>query len=125
MPNQDQILRIGFALFSVISSFCFVYYAVGILYGSAASPGLRTFAYVVGGYGLLNVYILSWAWRTRPSWAGAINLALAVCVFGAVLIDTFRAGLNSAMQLVGLLGLAAVLGINWWAVKILCRESGT
>ncbi len=122
MSKPDQTLRIGFAIFSALTSFLFVYYAVSVIYGSEASQWLKTFAYVAGGYGLLNIYILSWAWRSRASWTMMANMAIGICMFGVVLVDTFKAGIGSGMHLVGLLGLAFVLGINWFAVKVLCQQ---
>lgn len=122
MSNQDKILRNGFALFSAISSFMFVYYAVGVITGSNASEWLKTFAYVAGGYGLFNIYILSWAWRSQTSWAVPANLVIAACFFGVVVMDALREGLQGGQQLGGLLGLAAVLAINWFTVKKLCQK---
>lgn len=124
MSQQAKILRIGFALFSATTSFLFVYYAVSVIYGSDASQWLRTFAYVAGGYGLLNIYILSWAWRSQAGWTMMANMAIGACMFGVVLVDTVKEGISGGMQTAGLLGLAFVLGINWFTVKVLCqRES--
>ena len=121
MNKSDQILRSGFALFSAITSFIFVYYAVGVITGGEASEWLKTFAYVAGGYGLFNIYILSWAWRSAAGWATAANLVIAACFFGVVLMDALRGNLEGGQQLLGIFGLAAVLIINWFTIRILCR----
>ena len=121
MSSQDKILRIGFALFSALSSFFFVFYAVGVLFGSDASSWLRSFAYVALGYGLMNIYILSWVWRTRARWASTANLVIALCMFGAVVIDTYRVGPEESRQWMALGGLAAVLAVNWWTTRVLSR----
>jgi hypothetical protein len=120
MAQQDKYLRIGFAAFSLLTSFAFVFYAVGIYTSPSATDWLKTFAYVVGGYGLMNVYILSWAWRSKPSWAGTANIVISFCFFGVVLMDLFRDGLQGGQQLLGVLGLACVLAINWFAIKKIC-----
>lgn len=120
MNKSNQILRSGFALFSAITSFIFVYYAVGVITGET-SNWLKTFAYVAGGYGLFNIYILSWAWRTAAGWTTAANLAIAACFFGVVVMDALRGNLQGGQQLLGILGLAAVLVVNWFTVRILCR----
>lgn len=122
MNKQDNILRTGFALFSAITSFIFVYYAVSILSGETASEWLKTFAYVAGGYGLLNIYILSWAWRSKVSWAISANMVISVCFIGVVIMDLIRDGLKDSSQLIGILGLAVVLGLNWFSVKKLCQQ---
>jgi len=121
MSKQDKILRIGYALFSAITSFVLVFYTVSVLGSESASEWLKAFAYVAGGYGMMNIYILSWAWRSRPSWAPSANLVIAVCFFGVVIMDLIRDGLKDGTQMIGVLGLAVVLGINWFAVKTLCR----
>ncbi len=122
MSKSNQTLRVGFALFSALTSFLFVYYAVSVIHGSEASQWLRTFAYVAGGYGLMNIYLLSWAWRSQAGWTVMANMAIGLCMFGVVLVDTFKMGFSSK-QLLGLLGLAFVLGVNWLAVKVLCQQS--
>ena len=122
MTKQNKILRNGFALFSLITSFLFVFYAVNAITGGSASGWLKTFAYVAGGYGLFNVYILSWAWRSQHSWALSANTVIAACFFGVVVMDLLREGLQGGKQAIGLLVLAAVLAINWLTIKILCQK---
>ena len=123
MSKQDNILRTGFALFSAITSFLFVYYAVSVMTAGTASEWLKIFAYVAGGYGLLNIYILSWAWRNHAAWAVSANLVIAACFLGAVVMDVLRDGLQGGLQQVaGLAGLAAVLDINWFTVKKLSQQ---
>ena len=121
MNQQDKILRNGFALFSAITSFIFVYYAVSVVNSGTASQWLKTFAYVAGGYGLLNIYVLSWAWRSKVRWTISANLVIAVCFFGVVVMDVIRDGLQGGLQLVAILGLGLVLALNWFTVKTLCR----
>ena len=123
MSKLDKALIYGFATFSVISSFLFVFYAVTINFGSDASQWLKTFSYIAGGYGLFNVYILSWAWRSQVSWTIIANTVIAACFFGVVIMDTVRDGFTGGINTVGtVLGLGAVLFINWLTVKMLCKR---
>lgn len=121
MSKPNTILRTGFALFSAITSFLLVYYAVSVINGESTTAWLKSFAYVAGGYGLLNTYILSWAWRNRSSWTISTNMVIAICFFGVVVMDLIRNGLQDRMQLIGIFALAAVLGVNWFAIKVLCQ----
>lgn len=125
MTDQDKFLRTGFAVFSAITSFLFVFYAVNIIAGDGDSQWLKTFAYVAGGYGLANIYILSWAWRNQADWPMLANKFFALCFFGVFIVDTLSQGIESPMEIVGIIGLAAVLGINWLAVKKLCQHKET
>lgn len=122
MNKQDKILRNGFALFSALTSFVFVYYAVSVITGGTASEWLKTFAYVAGGYGLLNIYILSWAWRSQAGWTVSVSLVISACFFGVLLMDILRDGLQGGKQVGGLVGLAAVLTINWLTIKKLSKK---
>ena len=118
MQTQEKLLIYGFALFSLLSSFLFVFYAVNVNFSPDASEWLKTFAYVVGGYGLFNIYILSWAWRSRAAWAPKANMLIGASFFGVFAMDTFRDGLQDIAAEGGtLIALAAVLLLNWYAVS--------
>lgn len=126
MKTQEKLLLYGFAIFSVITSFLFVFYAVTVNFSSSASQWLKTFSYVAGGYGLFNIYILSWAWRSQVSWTVKANTVIAACFFGVFIIDTIREGFSGGMTTIGsVLGLAAILGINWFAVKKSCQRNSS
>ncbi len=126
MKTQEKLLLYGFALFSVITSFLFVFYAVTINFGSDASQWLKTFSYVAGGYGLFNIYILSWAWRSQVTWTIKANTVIAACFFGVFIMDTIREGFSGGMTAMGTVtGLACVLLINWFAVKKSCQRNSS
>ena len=122
MKNQQTIVRTGLAVFSAISSFLFVAYSVNIIAGGSESRWLTAFAYVAGGYGLANIYILSWAWRNKADWPMLANKFFALCFFGVFIADMISQGVDSLTELLGILGLACVLLINWFAVKQLCQQ---
>lgn len=123
MQTQEKLLTYGFALFSLISSFLFVFYAVNVNFSADVSQWLKTFAYIVGGYGLFNIYILSWAWRSQIAWAPKANMVIAACFFGTFTMDTIRDGIdNWAVEAGGIFALAVVLLINWYAVKKLIHR---
>lgn len=122
MQAQDKLLTYGFAVFSFITSFLFVFYAVNVNF-STSSQWLKTFAYVVGGYGLFNIYILSWAWRSQTALAIRANMVIAACFWGVFTMDTVRDGFdNWSVEIGSIIGLAAILSINWLAVKKLCKR---
>jgi len=122
MSKQSRVLRIGFAAFSAISSFLFVFYAVNITFSPAASHWLKMFAYVTGGYGLMNIYILSWAWRTKAAWAVNADLLIAACFLGVCIMDYLRDGITRGLTgLLALVALGCVLAVNWYAVRLLCQ----
>lgn len=123
MGKADKFLFYGFALFSFITSFLFVFYAVSVNFSAEASQWLKTFSYVAGGYGLFNIYILSWAWRSQAELAPKIDLVIAACFWGVFVMDNIRNGFSGGLMTVGsLAGLAMVLAINWLAVKKACQR---
>ena len=118
MKKPEQFLLYGFTIFSVTTSFLFVFYAVTVNFSGEASQWLKAFSYVAGGYGLFNIYVLSWAWRSQADWAPKVDMVIAACFFGVFIIDTIREGFSGGMTTIGsVLGLALVLLINWFAVK--------
>lgn len=125
MKKQDKFLLYGFAFFSMITSFLFVFYAVTVNFSSDASQWLKTFSYVAGGYGLFNIYILSWAWRSQADWAPKADMVIAACFFGVFIMDSIREGFSGGVSTIGgMLGLALILLINWFAVKKSCNRNG-
>ncbi|MEE4253896.1 MAG: hypothetical protein V2I50_07620 [Desulfuromusa sp.] len=125
MKTSEKLLLYGFATFSVITSFLFVFYTVTVNFSSDASQWLKTFSYVAGGYGLFNIYILSWAWRSQAVWAPKADMVIAACFFGVFIMDTIREGFSGGISAIGgLLGLALILFINWFAVKKSCTRNG-
>ncbi len=122
MSKQSKVLRVGFAAFSAISSFLFVFYAVNIAFSPAASAWLKTFAYVAGGYGLMNIYILSWAWRSKAAWTVSADLVIGACFLGVCIMDYLRDGMAGGVSgLLVLIALGCVLAVNWYAVRVLCQ----
>lgn len=122
MKNQEAILRTGFAIFSGITSFAFVFFAVSIITGEGTTHWMRAFAYVAGGYGLANIYILSWAWRNKADWPMLANKFFALCFIGVLVVDAISQGIESLEQVLVIVGLACILFINWVSVKKLCRR---
>ena len=86
---------------------------------------MNALAYVAGGYGLANIYILSWAWRNQAAWALWANKFFALCFLGVLLVDTLSQGIENLTQVLVLLGLACVLTINWYALKQWCQRQDT
>jgi hypothetical protein len=123
MTKSASLFLAGLALFSVLSSFMFIYYGIGILSGTRLSQPLTIFAYITTGYGLANIYLLSFAWRSRLKWATAANQLLALCYFGIFVFDRFNAGFKGMTGIVAIAAIAAVLAINWLAVKQLVERS--
>ncbi len=126
MNKQEKLLLYGFVLFSAISSFVFVFYAVSINLSGTGSQWLKIFAYVAGGYGLMNIYILSLAWSTRAAWTIKANMLIGACFFGVFAMDSIREGFkDGAAGFGGVSGLAYVLWLNWLTVKKLCQRDST
>lgn len=125
--NTSQIFRIyGLMLFSVLTSFLFVFYTVNVYFSDTAGSWLKSFAYVTGGYGLINIYILSWAWNSRSDWAVKADMLLAGCFLGVVIINTIRADFYGGLTgIAAILVLALVMTVNVMAVKQVCRRSRT
>lgn len=121
--KQQSIFMTGLAVFSGLVSFMFVFYGVTILTAAQVPDWAKIYAYVAAGYGLGNVYILSSAWRTNETWPVWANKLIAICFFGVFLIDKWKGGMDSGMEFAGIAIVAAVLGLNWYAVRELSRRT--
>lgn len=125
MKRENTVFLTGLAVFSVLTSFMFVYHAVGILNAAGVPQWDKVYGYVAIGYGLGNIYILSAAWRFRGAWALWADKLIAFCFFGVFAIDLWRTGSKNGLELVGALVMVGVLWLNWYAVKQLVqREDG-
>lgn len=120
--NSTQKLQIWtLILFSAISSFLFVFYTVTVYFSDDVTTGLKWFAYVTGGYGLMNIYILSWAWHSRSEWAVKFDILIAGCLLGVIGINMIRSASFEVIPGIAVIIVAAlVLYINVMAVKQIC-----
>jgi hypothetical protein len=125
MKRQESILLAMFVILSVLTSFAFIFYSVGVITGGSASRWMVVFAYVTGGYGLGNVAVLSAAWNTRAGWAPDAHKLIALCYLGVFIMDVVKAGFSSGYEIFGILVLALVLWTNWLAVKKVIQRDGS
>jgi len=123
MKISETVFIGGLALFSALTSFMFIYYGVGVIAGGQLSQPLAIFAYVTAGYGLINIYLLSFAWRAQVGWAETANKLVALCYFGVFAFDRIKAGFHSGLEVVGIAAVAGVLALNWLAVKKLVERT--
>lgn len=117
MQRSDSMLPKGLAVFSVLASFAFVYYGVSVLTADPPTRWSQVFAYISAGYGLGNVYILSWAWRAGGTWPGWASKLISICFFAAFVLDVLKQEVAGNLEYVGVLGVAGVLWLNWFAVR--------
>ncbi|ORJ62498.1 hypothetical protein [Geothermobacter hydrogeniphilus] len=124
MSRPNTILTAGFALFSIFTSFLFVSYGLGGVSNELASQRLQLFSYVTAGYGLMNIYILSTAWRSREKWTLMASKLISFCFFGVLIMDQVKFGAETGRSMLVLPIVAVVLLVNWWAVRTLVRREG-
>lgn len=123
MKKPETVLLYGHIAFSVLTSFLCVFYAVSVIMNDIATEWQKAFAYVVGGYGLMNVYILSAAWNGRPPWAPKADLLIAGCFFAILVFDTINDGFSRGLAGIAVPAFVALaLWINWNAVKKVCER---
>jgi hypothetical protein len=117
MKKQDMLFLLGLIVLSVLTSFMFISYGMGIIMAKSAAQQFLTFAYVTVAYGLANVAILSIAWSSREAWSIGASKFIAMCFFGVFVLETMNAGMKSPVGAVGILLLVLVLWANGLAVK--------
>jgi len=117
MKKHDTLIMYGLIVLSVLTSFLFISYGMNIIMSPMPARWILTFAYVTTAYGMANIAILSIAWSSRERRACQVNMLIALCYLGVFLVDTVKGGFNSGLEVFGILALALVLLINWFAVK--------
>jgi zinc transporter ZupT len=117
MKQQDTFFLVGLVIFCVLTSFMFIFYGVNVAFADNQPQWLKIFAYVTAGYGMANMYLLSWAWRGGATWAGDANKLMGFCYLGVFVFNTVNADVQSVLEYVGIIVVAVVLWINWFAVK--------
>lgn len=117
MSRQETILRGGFTLLSIVTSFFFVAFGIGALHASRGATWLPIFGYVTAGYGLIYIYLLSWAWRSRADWTPMACKLIALCFLGVFSVQIYQSGNFSGSNLVSILLLAATLWVNWLTIR--------
>jgi hypothetical protein len=121
MKAQNPPLMIGLISLSILTSFWLVYYGMNIIMSGKAHE-IMIFAYVTTAYGLANIAILSVAWSSRDAWASGASKFIALCYLGVYIMDTINSGMKSSMEVFGVLILAVVLGVNWFAVRMVIER---
>jgi hypothetical protein len=122
MTKHDTIFLIGLVILSILTSFMFIFYGMGIIMAHNVAGSAMIFAYVTTAYGLANIAILSIAWSSRDAWSGAVSKLVALCFFGVFIMNRFMAGFQ-LVDLASLAALAVVLALNYFAVqKVVARR---
>lgn len=116
MTKHDNVFMTGLIVLSVLSSFMFIFYGMGIIMAQGVTTAVMTFAYVAAAYGLANMAILSLAWSSREAWSGAVSKLVALCFLGVFIMNRFMAGFR-LVDLASVAALALVLSLNYFAVK--------
>ncbi|MGK2908120.1 MAG: hypothetical protein ACSLFH_17510 [Desulfuromonadales bacterium] len=117
MLKHNAVFLVGLIVFSVLTSFLFIFYGMSIIMAETAAMNIMVFAYVTTSYGLANVAILSIAWSSRNPWSNGASRFIALCYFGVFVMDALNAEMKSPLGVVGILVLFLVLWTNCFAVK--------
>jgi len=116
MVKHDKLILVGLFIFSALTSFLFVMYGMNIAMSPVQVRWMLIFSYVTMAYGLANIAILSLAWSSRERWACDVNMLIALCYGGVMLVNVVKTGLGGR-TLVIVLAVAVVLAVNWFTVK--------
>lgn len=110
-------LLVFVTVMSALTSFVFVFYGLTVTLNEGSSQSSAIFAYVVAGYGLGNIYILSAAWRSGGRWPAEASKLMGLCFLGIFLFDTINAGIAMSSALLGHFGVLLILWANWYSIK--------
>lgn len=121
-PDAKPLLVLVSVL-SSLTSFAFIYYGLNALTANEGAPlGALVFPYVVAGYGLGNIYLLSSAWRKAGTWPATASKLMGLCFLAVFTLETINSGINSSAELLGIFGVVLVLWANWFSIAKVARR---
>ena len=109
-------------LFSVASSIVFIVYGIGIVLGEGVPIWIRGFAIITGLYGFGSVLTILWAWVYGGVKTSQIVKCLAITYLTLFILGSMDVGIISGLEVVGILGVAAVLWLNWFSVRYIANR---
>lgn len=121
-PEAKPVL-ILVSILSSLTSFAFIYYGLNFLTANQGAPqGALIFPYIVAGYGLGNIYLLSSAWRKAGDWPASASKLMGLCFLAVFTMETVNSGIESSVELVGIFGVVLVLWANWFSISKVARR---
>lgn len=121
-PDATPVL-ILVSILSSLTSFAFIYYGLSALSANEGAPkGALIFPYVVAGYGLGNIYILSSAWRKAGDWPATASKLMGLCFLAVFTLETINSGIKNSAELFSILGVVLVLWANWFSISKVARR---
>jgi len=123
-PDATPVL-ILVSILSSLTSFAFIYYGLNALTANEGAPqGALVFPYVVAGYGLGNIYLLSSAWRKAGDWPATASKLMGLCFLAIFTMETINSGIQGSFELFGILFVVLVLWANWFSIAKVARRDG-
>ncbi len=113
--NGAQILNILLSIASICVSALFVW--VGIAMSSDSFLGTALFGYVAIAYGAINAVLVFIAWFRPEAPVQRVSKYLALVFLAAIVVGSFDLGRLSGLEVAGIIAVAAMLFVNWYAVK--------
>lgn len=117
-PGRGALL---FSILSAIVSLLFISYGVSISSAGVASRWLEVFGYVSVVYGLISLAVLGCAYKYRAFWCITISQVSSVCYL-IVYVLAVSSGLETGLGLSGILLVALVVWVNWFAINAVIRN---
>ncbi len=115
--GEKTPLLVIITVLSAIASFAFIYYGLTITMSEGLQQGGGIFAYVVAGYGLGNVYLLSSVWRNGGRWPVEASKLMGLCFLAVFILETINSGTKEPVALTGRLVIVLILWANWYTIK--------
>lgn len=113
--NGAQIVNILLSIASGCVSALFVW--VGIAMSSDSSLWTALFGYLAIAYGAINALLVFIAWFRPGAPVQRVSKYLALVFLAAIVAGSFDLGRLSGLEVAGILAVAAMLFVNWYAVK--------
>ena len=122
MTKKEWVISVILTLFSVTSSIVFIVYGIGIALGEGVPIWITGFAIITGLYGIGSILSILWAWVYGGVKTTQIVKRLAITFLALFILGSMDVGIISGLEVVGILGVAAVLWLNWFSVRYIANR---
>lgn len=121
MSKKESIVAIVFSGLTTAFSVVFLVYGVVIASAENVSFWIQLFAILTVAYGVGATVIIAWAWL-----GGGVKAMKSIKVSAAMFLSVYvlgsmDVGMISGLEVLGILGVASVLWLNWFSVRYVVK----
>jgi hypothetical protein len=121
MSKKESVVAIVLSVLTIASSVLFLVYGIVIASAEDVSFWIRLFAIPTVAYGVGATAIIAWAWLGGGVIAMQSIKVSAAMFLSVYVLGSMDVGMVSGLEVLGILGVASVLWLNWFSVRYVVK----